>query len=95
MKRRLLKRQRRRTIRVRLFNNANCYACGTQWKGRQTAPVGSFPPNAFGNYGRGGGQFGPAGGYVRALESRAHNGLLSFQCRPTFVPMYKIVPRRG
>jgi formylglycine-generating enzyme required for sulfatase activity len=28
--------------------NANCYGCGSQW--RQTAPVGSFKPNAFGLY---------------------------------------------
>jgi formylglycine-generating enzyme required for sulfatase activity len=28
--------------------NANCLGCGSQWDGRQTAPVGSFPPNAFG-----------------------------------------------
>jgi len=27
---------------------ANCYECGSQWDGRQTAAVGSFPPNAFG-----------------------------------------------
>jgi formylglycine-generating enzyme required for sulfatase activity len=30
--------------------NANCYGCGTQWDGKQTAPVGSFPPNMFGLY---------------------------------------------
>ena len=29
-------------------NEANCKNCGSQWDGRQTAPVGSFPPNAFG-----------------------------------------------
>jgi formylglycine-generating enzyme required for sulfatase activity len=29
-------------------NNANCYGCGSQWDGKQTAPVGSFQPNAFG-----------------------------------------------
>ena len=28
--------------------NANCLGCGSQWDGRQTAPVGSFAPNAFG-----------------------------------------------
>jgi formylglycine-generating enzyme required for sulfatase activity len=27
--------------------NANCNACGSQWDGDQTSPVGSFPPNAF------------------------------------------------
>ena len=30
--------------------NANCDGCGSQWDGRQTAPVGSFAPNAFGLY---------------------------------------------
>jgi formylglycine-generating enzyme required for sulfatase activity len=29
-------------------NNANCSDCGSRWSGTQTAPVGSFPPNAFG-----------------------------------------------
>ena len=29
-------------------NRANCDGCGSQWDGRQTAPVGSFPPNPFG-----------------------------------------------
>ncbi|MEM7251945.1 MAG: SUMF1/EgtB/PvdO family nonheme iron enzyme [Pseudomonadota bacterium] len=29
-------------------NNANCIACGSNWDGQQTAPVGSFPPNGFG-----------------------------------------------
>jgi formylglycine-generating enzyme required for sulfatase activity len=28
--------------------NANCNGCGSQWDSKQTAPVGSFPPNAFG-----------------------------------------------
>ena len=28
--------------------NANCSACGSQWDGKQTAPVGSFAPNKFG-----------------------------------------------
>jgi formylglycine-generating enzyme required for sulfatase activity len=31
-------------------NNANCSDCGSRWSGTQTAPVGSFPPNAFGLY---------------------------------------------
>jgi formylglycine-generating enzyme required for sulfatase activity len=31
-------------------NNANCNGCGSQWSYRQTAPVGSFVPNAFGLY---------------------------------------------
>jgi formylglycine-generating enzyme required for sulfatase activity len=29
-------------------NNANCKDCGSQWDGVKPAPVGSFPPNAFG-----------------------------------------------
>jgi formylglycine-generating enzyme required for sulfatase activity len=29
-------------------NNANCFACGSQWDKKQTAPVGSFAPNGFG-----------------------------------------------
>ncbi|HKA73847.1 MAG TPA: SUMF1/EgtB/PvdO family nonheme iron enzyme [Xanthobacteraceae bacterium] len=28
--------------------NANCDGCGSRWDNRQTAPVGSFPANAFG-----------------------------------------------
>jgi formylglycine-generating enzyme required for sulfatase activity len=30
--------------------NANCDGCGSQWDREQTAPVGSFKPNAFGLY---------------------------------------------
>ena len=30
--------------------NANCIGCGSQWDNRQTSPVGSFKPNAFGLY---------------------------------------------
>ncbi|WP_316368099.1 nSTAND1 domain-containing NTPase [Candidatus Thiodiazotropha sp. CDECU1] len=29
---------------------ANCDGCGSQWDGKQTAPVGSFEPNAFSLY---------------------------------------------
>ena len=29
-------------------NRANCYNCGSLWDGRRTAPVGSFPGNAWG-----------------------------------------------
>jgi len=31
-------------------DNANCGGCGSQWDNKQTAPVGSFKPNAFGLY---------------------------------------------
>ena len=31
-------------------NHANCAECGSQWDDRQTAPSGSFSPNAFGLY---------------------------------------------
>ena len=31
-------------------NRANCDGCGSQWDDQQTAPVGSFAPNAFGVY---------------------------------------------
>jgi len=30
--------------------NANCAGCGSEWDNKQTAPVGSFKPNAFGLY---------------------------------------------
>ena len=30
--------------------NANCNGCGSGWDNRETAPVGSFAPNAFGLY---------------------------------------------
>lgn len=29
-------------------NRANCISCGSRWDGELTAPVGSFPPNAWG-----------------------------------------------
>jgi formylglycine-generating enzyme required for sulfatase activity len=29
-------------------NRANCWDCGSRWDDKQTAPVGSFKPNAFG-----------------------------------------------
>jgi formylglycine-generating enzyme required for sulfatase activity len=31
-------------------DHANCNGCGSQWDGREIAPVGSFTPNAFGLY---------------------------------------------
>ncbi|MEI7870427.1 MAG: formylglycine-generating enzyme family protein [Candidatus Methylumidiphilus sp.] len=31
-------------------NRANCDGCGSQWDNKQTAPVGSFPANAWGLY---------------------------------------------
>ena len=31
-------------------NNANCRNCGSQWDFKQTAPIKSFKPNAFGVY---------------------------------------------
>jgi formylglycine-generating enzyme required for sulfatase activity len=31
-------------------NQANCNGCGSKWDGVSPAPVGSFPPNAFGLY---------------------------------------------
>jgi serine/threonine-protein kinase len=31
-------------------NKANCYDCGSEWKGKKTAPVKSFAANAFGLY---------------------------------------------
>jgi formylglycine-generating enzyme required for sulfatase activity len=30
--------------------NANCKGCGSEWDNRETSPVGSFKPNAFGLY---------------------------------------------
>jgi len=32
------------------IGHANCDGCGSQWDNKETAPVGSFPPNAFGLY---------------------------------------------
>jgi len=32
------------------INNANCDGCGSQWDGKQAAPVGQFPANAYGLY---------------------------------------------
>ncbi len=35
-------------------NHANCNGCHSRWDNKQTAPVGSFRPNAFGLFGMGG-----------------------------------------
>jgi formylglycine-generating enzyme required for sulfatase activity len=32
------------------LGKANCRGCGSQWDDRETSPVGSFRPNAFGLY---------------------------------------------
>jgi formylglycine-generating enzyme required for sulfatase activity len=34
--------------------NANCNGCGSKWDDRETSPIGSFKPNAFGLYDMGG-----------------------------------------
>ncbi len=33
-----------------LLDAANCIGCGSEWDGKQSAPVGSFAPNEFGLY---------------------------------------------
>jgi Sulfatase-modifying factor enzyme 1 len=57
--RRLDRRSRSMPAPLRLHNirgdkigngNANCVGCGSQWDGKQPAPVGSFKPKAFGLY---------------------------------------------
>ena len=37
-------------VRLNGMVMANCGGCGSQWGGKQPAPVGSFPPNKFGLY---------------------------------------------
>ena len=48
-------------------NNANCNGCGSQWDGRQTAPVGSFAANGFGLYDM-------VGNVWKWVEDCHHNG---------------------
>jgi formylglycine-generating enzyme required for sulfatase activity len=48
-------------------NNANCDGCGSQWDYKQTAPVESFKPNAFGLY-------DIAGNVSEWLEDVFHDG---------------------
>jgi formylglycine-generating enzyme required for sulfatase activity len=46
--------------------NANCGGCGSKWDNRETSPVGSFKPNAFGLYDM-------AGNVVQLVEDCSHN----------------------
>jgi formylglycine-generating enzyme required for sulfatase activity len=49
---------------------ANCKGCGSEWDAKQTAPVGSFEPNAFGLYDMHGNVFQ----WVEDLWHRNYNG---------------------
>ena len=51
---------------TRGINNANCDGCGSEWDNKQTAPVGSFPPNAFG-------LFDMAGNVLQWVEDCYHD----------------------
>ena len=50
--------------------NANCDGCGSQWDGKETSPVGSFKPNAFGLYDMAGDVFQ----WVQDCNNNDYNG---------------------
>ena len=50
--------------------NANCHPYGSEWDGKQTAPVGSFAPNGFGLYD----MLGNVGEWVEDCYHDSYNG---------------------